>query len=231
MLKSHPLTGTWNLKYPLLALAGYLLVVYPVLQIGLGNPHNIASLSLPLYCFMSIALISIFKKLRWDQLGLHTTHWKQNLLLGGLAGALILIPIPLLDGFITASGLEESDLFSGAHQRVGGALSAIPNPLNALRNILLIPLAEQVFFTGFVFQALLKKCKPSLAVYLGAVIFVLVHFKFNLGTFGLGLICFWFFHMTGSLMAPILFHMACQTGGILLTFYYPRVVTFLGFLF
>ena len=231
MLKSAPLTGHWNLKLPALTVAGYILVLFPVLQIGLGNPRGVVSLALPTYCFLVVISLVLLKKLRWEQLGFRQEHWRQNLLLGVLSGLLILVPIPLLDGFITVSGLEESDLFAGAQHRAGGSSGTLWTPLATVGDLLLIPFFEQAFFTGFVFQALLKKYKPALAVYIAALVFVLLHFKFTISTFGIGMICSWFYLRTGNLLAPTLFHTAAQAGGFLLTLYYPRVVTFLGFLF
>lgn len=187
-----------------------------------------ASLTLPIYCFMVIAMLGMGKKLDWQQLGLHKIHWKQNLILGSVAGLLVLGPIPLIDGFITISGLKDSDLFAGAQNRV---VELRLENFDIWVKVLIIPFVEQIFFAGFVFQALLKKFKPSIAIYLSALIFVVLHFNFSLSVLGLGLICSWFFLATGSLTAPILFHTACQIGGILVTHFYPRVVTFLGFLF
>ena len=54
----------------------------------------------------------------WQQLGFHKEHWKQNLILGCLAGGLVVGMIPLLELFIGVSGMDQTELFSGADQRL-----------------------------------------------------------------------------------------------------------------
>jgi membrane protease YdiL (CAAX protease family) len=94
-----------------------------------------------------------------------------------------------------------------------------------------IGLAEQLFFTGYLLQSLIRKCPPALAIYLSGLLFALVHLDLQLGIFLLGLVASSFYWLTGSLVAPLIFQIACHTAGWLLDHHYPRVYTLLGFLF
>ena len=96
--------------------------------------------------------------------------------------------------------------------------------------ILLVPLIEQIFFTGIVVQSLLRKYNPVIAIYGAGLIYTLVDFKLSLATFGLGLIAGGLFKLTGTLYAPLLFHVSCVLAGILLVEVYPSLITVLGFL-
>ena len=78
--------------------------------------------------------------------------------------------------------------------------------------ILIIPLVEQIFFTGIVFQSLIKKINPVIAVYITGIIYTIVGFKLSLGAFGLSVITSLLFLLTGSLHASLIFH-ACSAVG------------------
>ena len=139
--------------------------------------------------------------------------------------------VPLLDFFIGVSGLGHTELFSGADQRFSEEQEDRFSFIVFILSTIFIVLAEQIFLTGYVLQALIRKIKPVLAIYLGGLIFALVHFDLQLGMFLLGLIASSFYLLTGSLVAPLIFQMACHTAGWLLVHHYPKVFTLLGFLF
>lgn len=167
----------------------------------------------------------------WQQLGFHKEYWKQNLILGCLAGGLVVGAIPLFDLLIYATGIGQTELFSGADQRFSREQEGDSSFIVFIVPTIFIVLAEQGVLTGYVLHALIRKSKPVLAVYLGGLIFALVHFDLQLGMFLLGLIASSFYLLTGSLVAPLIFQIACHTAGWLLTHHYPKVSTLLGFLF
>ena len=151
--------------------------------------------------------------------------------MGGLAGGLVVGMIPLLEFFIGISGLDQSELFAGADQRFSLDPDGNTSFAAFIIPAIFIALAEQGFLTGYVLQALIRKSKPVLAVYLGGLIFALVHFDLQLGMFLLGLTASSFYWLTGSLIAPLIFQIACHSAGWLLAHHYPKVFTLLGFLF
>ena len=97
--------------------------------------------------------------------------------------------------------------------------------------ILLIPLVEQIFFTGIVLQSLIKKLNPVIAVYITGLIYTIAGFKLSLGAFGLSVITSLLFLLTGSLHASLIFHACSALGNFILENIYPRIITILGFLY
>ncbi len=231
MFERTDFKGTWGLKGPAGTLAVYSCMLFPALHILSPQAQKWAPTIYPAYFGLVVLLLILTRYATWQQLGFHKEHWKQNLTLGGLAGVLVVGVVPLLDILIDATGMGQTELFSGADQR----LSQEPEG-NFSFNAFIIPtvfitLAEQGFLTGYVLQALIRKTKPVMAVYLAGLIFTLVHFDLQLGMFLLGLITASFYWLTGSLVAPLIFQTACHTAGWMLAHHYPKVFTLLGFLF
>ena len=231
MLKRSDFKGAWGLKGPVGFLAVYACVLFPAIHLLFPQTQKWAYFIFPAYFGMVVLLLINIRRATWEQLGLHREHLKQNLVLGGLAGGLIIAAVPLLDFFIEASGMGQAELFSGAEHRVSDESGDSASFVFFMATMILFSLAEQLFLTGYLLQALLRKIKPALAVYLGGLIFTLVHFDIQLGLFVLGLTASSFYFLTGSLAAPLLFQTACHIAGWLLTHHYPRVFTLLGFLF
>ena len=219
------------MKGPAGILAVYFCILFPTLHILFPQAQNWASYIYPAYFGLILALIIFSRQTTLYQLGFHTEHWKQNLVLGGLSGGLMVGMVPLLEFFIGVSGLGQTELFSGADQR----LLQEPGENSAFADFfistVLIVLVKQGVLTGYVLQALIRKSKPVLVVYLGGLLFTLVHFDLQLGLFLLGLTTSSFYWLTGSLTAPLVFQVACHTAGWMLTHHYPKVFTLLGFLF
>lgn len=231
MLQRTDFTGDWGLNGPIGALLIYACVLFPTLHILFPQAQQWASLIYPVYFGSAVMLLVLTRQATWRKLGFHKENLKKNLALGGLAGIMVAGMVPLLELFIGVSGLDQAELFSGADQRVEQLSGEGSSFAVFFISMILISLAEQGFLTGYVLQALIRKSKPALAVYLGGLIFTLVHFDFQLGMFLLGLITSSFYWVTGSLVAPLVFQIACHTAGWLLAHHYPKVFTLLGFLF
>ena len=227
LLKKTPFKGTWGLKEPVIILA----LLFPLILIFFPNSARWSSyLQSIIYGLIILALVAL-KRATWEQLGLHREHWQQNLVLGGITGGLIILAVPLLDFGIQASGIGQTELFAGAENRsLETSDGNIPFVMYC-GIVVGISLADQLFFTGYFLQALIRKSKPALAIYLGGLVFALAHFDLQLGIFLLGLITATFYWVTGSLVAPLLFQIACYIAGWLLAHHYPKVFTLLGFLF
>ncbi len=223
--------GTWGLKGPVGALVVYLCILFPLFHIVFPQAQQWEAAVYPAYFGLVVLILILSRHATWNQLGLHTKLWKQNLLVGGLSGILMVAIVPLLDFFIGVSGLGQAELFSGADQRLSEVSEESSSFIVFIIPAIFLTLTEQVFLTGYVFQALIRKIKPVLAIYLGGLIFTLVHFDLQLGMFLLGLISAFFYCFNGSLLAPLIFQIACHTAGWLLVHHYPRVFTLLGFLF
>jgi membrane protease YdiL (CAAX protease family) len=231
MFKRTHFTGTWGLKGPITVLAVFSCLLFPAVHILFPQAQKWATIIYPAYFGIVLIFLILTRHATWKQLGFHTKHWKQNLTLGCLAGGLVMGMVPLLEIFIGVSGLDQTELFSGADQRLSQESEGNTSFIAFVLPAFLIALAEQGLLTGYVLQSLIRKIKPVLAVYLGGLIFMLVHFDFHLGLFLLGMTASSFYWLTGSLVAPLMFQIACNTAGWLLAHHYPKVFTLLGFLF
>ena len=231
IFKKTDFKGTWGLKGPVVILAVYFCVLFPILHILFPQAQKWAPYIYPFYFAMVVLFLILTRQVTWQQLGFHKEYWKQNLILGGLAGGMVVGMVPLLEILIGVSGLDQTELFSGADQRLSQEPEGNSSFAAFIAPVILIALAEQGFLTGYVLHAVIRKTKPALAVYLGGLIFALVHFDLQLGMFLLGIVASSFYWLTGSLTAPLIFQIACHTAGWLLAHHYPRVYTLLGFLF
>ena len=227
ILKRTDFKGAWGLKGPLITLA----LLVPLVYVGTIILPRWTPYLYPIAYGLVILFLAGFKKVTWEQLGLHREYWKQNLILGGLTGGIIIAVVPLLDFGIQMSGMGQTELFAGAEKRSFEESGNSTSFIVYFGIVIGVALAEQLFFTGYLLQALIRKIKPALAVYLGGMIFALVHFDLQLGIFLLGLVASSFYWLTGSLIAPLVFQIACHTAGWLLAHHYPKVFTLLGFLF
>lgn len=231
VIKRTEFKGAWGLKEPVGWLAVYAGILFPALHLLFPSAQKWAWFIFPAYFGVAVLVLLTTRRVTGEQLGFHRHHWRQNLLLGGLTGGLIIAGVPLLDFFIEASGMDQAELFSGAQHRISDEPGDGASFMLFMATIILFSFAQQGFLTGYVLQALLRQTQPALAIYLGGLIFTLVHFDFQLGLFLLGLIAGSFYFMTRSLVAPLLFQISCHLAGWLLAHHYPRVFTLLGFLF
>jgi len=162
-------------------------------------------------------------------LGFSTKGLKKNLLLGGISGGALIFSLFFLDLSIDSSGMSDHDLFK--NQPNSNILSDKSSIIECAGVVLVIPLIEQIFFTGIIFQSLLKKISPILAIYSSGIIYSLAGFKLSLGAFGLGVATSFLFNTTKSLYASIIFHASCAIAGVMVKSVYPRLNTILAFLF
>lgn len=216
-IKKVEMTGSWNQNTPLYVMACYFIILYPFVQFYLRDMRWASQYAY--ICFQALALLIFIRIPGLKELGWSTLHIRQNLIIGGTCGITMISTLPLLD--LLAKQLDIA--------------KSIPAPearwqIDALFSILLLPLLEQSFFTGFISQSLIKKLSPIPAIYFSAVIFTLAHFTMSLGAFSLGFIAAGLYYLTGTLYAPLVFHISCRLADTLLTHAYPHLVTFLRFL-
>ncbi len=229
-LQKVELQGNPGFRFAVTVLVVQFFIVFPAIQFFFRTHPWLPQYYDLIYYAGIIAFLLASRKISTNELGFSTRFLGQHLLIGSLAGGLLLAALPLLDVLVSVSGLDQHELFQQNRQLIEGE----PEFSQSLRwaiPILLIPLIKQTFFSGIIFQALLKKWNPVIAVYVLAVIFTLAHFKLNLGLFLLGIISAFLLRWTGTLYASILFHISCAVAGVLLVQFYPRLITLVGFLF
>lgn len=89
---------------------------------------------------------------------------------------------------------------------------------------LLAPVAEELFFRGYLYPALRQRMRPVLAIVAGSLLFGLAHFNFSLllplSLVGFGLIML--FEYSGSLLPPMVAHAALNALALLAGSLLPR---------
>jgi membrane protease YdiL (CAAX protease family) len=162
-------------------------------------------------------------------LGFSVKGLKKNLFIGSASGGVLIFSLFLLDLCIDSTGMANHDLFIN---QTNSSIS--PDKISIIEYagvFLVTPLIEQIFFTGIIFQSLIKKISPILAIYSSGIIYSLAGYKLSLGAFGLGVTASFLFKATKTIYASIIFHISCAMGEIMIKTIFPRLNTFLGFLF
>ena len=217
----------WSIRATIFTLSVYLLLVLPGKNILFHTNPWLYKYSDSVY-FLVIIFYALYRS-NIKTLGFSVKYLKKNLFIGSAYGGALILCLYLLDLCIDLTDLANHDLFNNK-----------PNPdisldkssiLEYVALVLVIPFIEQIFFTGIIFQSLLKKISPILAIYASGIIYSLAGFKLSLGAFGLGVTTSFLFYFTKTLYASIIFHASCEVGGVIVKSVYPRLNTFLSFLF
>ena len=221
-------TGTCELKITALVLAAYFLVIFPLTRIFFrSNPWLYENADI-IFLVLVIVLLLAVKKVNSTELGFSTIYLKQHLTVGVVCCLPVLLTLPVLAAGLDFLGMAKHGILIRGEENMASS-GFVSTPV-LLSTIFLVPLIEQVFFTGIVVQSMLRKYNPVIAIYAAGLIYTLVDFKMTLATFGLGLIAGGLFKLTGTLYASLLFHVGCALAGILLVEFYPSLITVLGFL-
>jgi membrane protease YdiL (CAAX protease family) len=179
--------------------------------------------------YFSIIIGITFYRKNYYSLGFLRINIKHNIVVGILTGGTLLVTLPLMDLSLELLNLTNHELLS---KKPSNSVSySFDFFSKQFLLILLIPLVEQIFFTGIIFQSLIKKLNPVIAVYITGLIYTIAGFKLSLGAFGLSVITSLLFLLTGSLHASLIFHACSALGNFILENIYPRIITILGFLY
>lgn len=218
-IKKVEMTGSWNFNVILyFILPAYFLILYSSVQFFFQDIRWISHYADSV--FQVVALITIARKTSLKELGWSPIYLRQHLLIGGASCAIVLGALPLLDILVSNfSTIQKPSTLKFEWQN------------ETLYTAFLLPILEQTFFSGLIAQSLFKKFKPILGLYLAAVIFTLAHSTLSLGVFSLGFIATGLFYLTGTLYAPLIFQIGCETARAILIQLYPHLIVFLGFLF
>ena len=224
--KESDLDTQLTVRSTIFILSFYLLLVLPVKNIFFHTNPLIYKYTDIIYFLVIILLI-----LYWNNtkiLSFSVQNLKKNLIVGSLSGGMVIISLFLLELGIDLTGMSNLDLLQ-TQTKIDISLDKSSIIIYA-SIILLIPLIEQVFFTGIIFQSLLKNFNPVLAIYASGVIYSLAGFKLSLGAFFIGVTTAILFKVTKTLYASIIFHSCCVIGGIIINTIYPRLSTLISFI-
>ena len=217
----------WSVRTTIPILSFYLLLVLPGKNIFFNTNPWLFKYIDNIYFF--VIILFAFYRLNIKVLGFSIKHLKNDLLIGILSGGGLLFGLFLLNFGIDLTGLADHDLFN--NQPDPKSFIYMGSTAEYVGILLVIPFIEQVFFTGIIFQSLLKKINPILAIYASGIIYSLAGFKLSLGAFGLGAVTSFLFKSTKTLYSSIIFHASCAAGGVIIKSVYPKLSTLLGFLF
>lgn len=137
------------------------------------------------------------------------------LVLGGVSGA----------GFLLLGQLYSEFLKTALRQAVPspwnslGAMTASAKWLLLLFGALGAPLAEEIFFRGYLFARFKAEGQVGFGIAASALLFGVVHFTdpYNIPIISLyGVILAWLYHRTGSLLAPLAAHVVNNGVSLLL---------------
>lgn len=208
----------------------YFLVLFPIAHLFVSSNKFLYD-SWHIFYF-SIALVTILylKHVTFHQLGFSKTNTAKSLVVGTLLGALPIIGVALLDGFLVKAGWSTSELLAGAELRNPDEMGVHTSIAGKIFTASVAPFIEQVFITGYVMNTLLAKEKTGRFVITGGMVFSLLNLKFSIGHLFLGMISAGLMRASGSIMVPALMHTGFVVAEILIMFNYPRLLTILVFL-
>ena len=224
--KKSGLDTQLTVRSTILILSFYLLLVLPAKNIFFQTNPLIYDYTDIIY-FLVITLLVLYLH-NTKILGFSVKNLKKNLILGGLSGGVVIISLFLLELGIDLTGMSNLDLLQT--QTNIDILFDKSSIIFYVSLIIMVPLIEQVFFTGIIFQSLLKNINPVLAIYASGVIYSLAGFKLSLGAFFIGVTTAILFKITKTLYASIIFHSCCVVGGIIIKTIYPRLSTLISFI-
>jgi membrane protease YdiL (CAAX protease family) len=225
--KSNKPSTPWTLNKIILILCFYFIFILPLFKFYFRTTPFLYKYNDILF-FLIVIGITFYRK-NYYSLGFSRVSIKYNIIIGILAGGTLLVTLPLMDLSLELLNLTNYELLSKKSSN-DISYSYIFFSKQFLL-ILFIPLVEQIFFTGIVFQSLIKKLNPVIAVYITGLIYTTAGFKLSLGAFGLSAITSLLFLLTGSLHASLIFHACSALGNFILENIYPRIITILGFLY
>ena len=225
--KSNKPSTPWTLNKIILILCFYFIFILPLFKVYFRSAPFLYKYNDILF-FLIIIVITFYRKNHYS-LGFSRKNIKYNIFVGILAGGLLLVTLPLMDLSIELLNLTNYELLSKK-----ASYNTSYNFIFFSKQFLLIlfiPLVEQIFFTGIVFQSMIKKLNSVIAVYITGLIYTIAGFKLSFGAFGISLITSLLFLLTGSLHASLIFHACSALGNFILENIYPRIITILGFLY
>jgi len=157
-------------------------------------------------------------------LGLNTRRRPQFWLLAGIgAGAGLFVVSLILEGVLTA-------IFGPHPQPQALALAqhhgAFDFALDFMSVAIAAPIAEEIFFRGFVFAGLVQRMSPMFAMVISGALFGLAHFeKWSLlPIFAIGFGLAWVYYNTRSLWVNIVSHATINTISLVVAYIFPQLI-------
>jgi membrane protease YdiL (CAAX protease family) len=159
----------------------------------------------------------------WTALGFDRGHIVQDIFRGLSYGALAFLVSALLQSVLDLVGVRQTQLRELSWIRDLDLTSFL---VMFLVGAIGAPLAEELYFRGYVFAAYLREKGPVVAYVLSSLVFAGLHLNREalLPIFVLGFMLAWMYHRSNSIILPITAH-AFNNGLAFLIFYFgPRTI-------
>jgi membrane protease YdiL (CAAX protease family) len=160
----------------------------------------------------------------WSGLGFNRKRIGPDILRGLSYGALAFLVSALLQSLLDLAGIRQTQLRELTWIRELDLASFL---VTFLVGAIGAPLAEELYFRGYVFAAYLREKGPIVAYLLSGLVFAGLHLNREalLPIFVLGIMLAWMYHRSKSIILPITAH-AFNNGLAFLVFYFgPRSVS------
>jgi membrane protease YdiL (CAAX protease family) len=199
----------------LLAVLGSLVLVLPFLLPALGSRQPPVAGFLAAAVVQDIALVSVvyFRVVRpgiisWRKMGLGPGGPPGAWWLGLMAAPGLFLLIALVEVGLRSLGVRQTQLESLEWLR---SVPLWQFALVAFCTAVLAPIAEEIYFRGYVFRAYLEQKGPLQAYVLSSLLFAVAHLNLPalLPIFAVGLFLALLYHRTGSVVPGIIAH-ACN---------------------
>jgi len=170
-----------------------------------GLVYSIVALDLVLVAIVYFRIVHP-KVLSWGQLGLTTSRLGERVALGVGVGILVILGSAVIEAALQAAGIHQNQ-----EQMFEGVLNAtIPQFVGVLlAGAVIAPIAEEIFFRGYVFTGARRTYGMIAAFVLSSLLFALAHL--NAAAFIpiilIGLAFCYVYWKTGSLVPSMVAHM------------------------
>jgi hypothetical protein len=161
------------------------------------------------------------RKITWAELGIAPPRWRWEWLLIAAGVVIILLPVRMVVGAITQWLFGGFEALQARAELLGGELSWARFFVTLIGAGLLVPIAEELFFRGFLYTALRQHTTVWPAVAISSLIFAAGHYD-AAGVIAAGLIMgialALIYEYTHSLWASIAMHAINNTAAVVLTY-------------
>ncbi len=156
-----------------------------------------------------IAVIFLWRKISWKELGFRKFEWST---IGLGCGLLVIVYVVIIihNLILTALGVVTQG------DAIFGLFSKLESPaLFFFVGIVMAPVMEEIFFRGFLFKGFRQKYGLKSALILSSFIFALSHFQFAalLPIFLLGGVLAYVYHRSNSLFPGMIIHFIINAWG------------------
>jgi uncharacterized protein len=166
----------------------------------------VAALSLDV-ALLAIVYVRVVRPgaISWGRMGLQSRHLGRYLLLGLLAGVVLFLTSSVLELLLSQLGVRQTQtqLFQSVRT------ASIPEfALVLMAGAVAAPIAEEIFFRGYIFRAYLDQKGLKRAFFFSAALFAVIHLNIPamIPIFVMGLLLAYFYYRTGSIIPSIVAH-------------------------